>query len=50
MRTCSSPSATGRATAIARRRVAETLRDGRVFLAGDAGHIFSAAGAAERRY
>lgn len=29
----------------ARRRVAETLRDGRVFLAGDAGHIFSAAGA-----
>jgi 2-polyprenyl-6-methoxyphenol hydroxylase-like FAD-dependent oxidoreductase len=29
----------------ARRRVAETLRDGRVFLAGDAGHLFSAAGA-----
>ncbi|MFJ8925295.1 MULTISPECIES: FAD-dependent monooxygenase [unclassified Streptomyces] len=29
----------------ARRRVAETLREGRVFLAGDAGHIFSAAGA-----
>ncbi|MEU6001856.1 FAD-dependent monooxygenase [Streptomyces sp. NPDC047197] len=29
----------------ARRRVAETLRDGRIFLAGDAGHIFSAAGA-----
>ncbi|MET7679199.1 FAD-dependent monooxygenase [Streptomyces sp. NPDC005423] len=29
----------------ARRRVAETMRAGRVFLAGDAAHVFSAAGA-----
>lgn len=29
----------------ARRRVAETMRSGRVFLAGDAAHVFSAAGA-----